>query len=305
MNSTKKRRVDEGGGGEQSSNGGGLVHEDLRAISSQMTSMMQTLNQLVDSNRTQMAMMSSMQGEITRLTEKCDEIKGLKGEIIRLTEKCNIMDKMSVARFDRMDDKQNTISENMNSRFEDVDNKQKYHQVLLKNQQWKYSASRPPNGYWDGLDEDEDVAAEEFLQQIKKYTEEMRYGTSNGDIRIHSHLRYGEVFLPHWKEFADALKQYRYCIKCLPEDNCDANFCLVGMELSDTVLDLLSNSLESTHFNRFVLGNNNLGQRGIEFALKYLQSNQIIKEFSLFDNAIDNMTDIKQICQTVEENPKG
>ena len=108
MNSTKKRRVDEGGGGgEQSSNGGGLVHEELKSISSHMTSMMQTLNQLVDSNRTQMAMMSSMQGEITRLTEKCDEIKGLKGEIIRLTEKCNIMDKMSVARFDRMDDKQN------------------------------------------------------------------------------------------------------------------------------------------------------------------------------------------------------
>ena len=41
MNSTKKRRVDEGGSvvGEQSSNGG-LVQDELKALSSHMTSMM-------------------------------------------------------------------------------------------------------------------------------------------------------------------------------------------------------------------------------------------------------------------------
>ena len=29
------------------------------------------------------------------------------------------------------------------TRFDDVENRQKYHEVLLKNQQWKYSAPYP------------------------------------------------------------------------------------------------------------------------------------------------------------------
>lgn len=159
MNSSlkKKRRVDEGGGHLLPSVG----DEDR---------LMQTLNELLDSNRTQMAMMSSMQ----------DEMKGLKGEIIRLTEKCNDMNKSIIQTNDYcnqmkksnqiMQVTQSNISDNMNSRFDDMDNKQKYHEVLLKNQQWKYSAPRPSEEYWDSVDEDEDAAAEEFLKDIYQTT---------------------------------------------------------------------------------------------------------------------------------------
>ena len=166
-----------------------------------------------------------------------------------------------------------------------MDNKQKYHEILLRNQQWKYSAPHLSDEYWDDLDEDEAAAtaADSFLTQIKQRTEEMRYGTVDGEISIEAPIIYNEEFLPHWKEFANALAQHQYCLKCLPKDT-ETKLVLCDMDLPDTVLDLLSKAFESTHFTRFALRDNNLGQRGIDFALKYLKSNQIMKRFALVDN---------------------
>ena len=291
MNSAKKRRVGEGGGGgEQSLNGGGLVHEELKAISSHMTNMMD--------------MMKSMQGEIAQLKNDSNQMKQNMLTMQR-TQIANYNTTMTTVlqmknTINAIQMAQTTISQSTNSRFDDVDNKQKYHEVLLRNQQWKYSAPRLSREYWDGLDEDEDVAAEVFLSQIKRSTEEMRYGTSNGDILISAVFPYNQEFLPHWKEFANALEQNQYCRKCQPQ-NTITKFHLAGMDLPDAVLELLSKALESTQFTKFILQNNNLGQSGIEFASNYLKGNCILKEFSLYDNTIDNMKDIKQLCQTVED----
>ena len=197
-------------------------------------------------------------------------------------------------------------TKSVNSRFDVAYNKQKYHEELLKNQQWKYSAPRLSTGYWNGLGENEGAVAWEFLKQIKQRTEEMRYGTGDGDIFINltnNHLPYNEAFLPHWKEFANALEQYQRCLKCQSEDDTDTKFCLMGVELPNRVLELLSKALKSTRFNRFVLGNNSIGQAGIDFALKYLKSNRIMKQFALVDNTIDNMKDVKQLCQIVKDHP--
>ena len=312
-NNAKKRRAGLGGGDDAPpENSNGLVHEELKMISSHMTSMMN--------------MMSSMKGEITRLTEKCDRmeksIEVMKEsqnniQVIQNTISENNMN----SRFDGVEDKldchkllknanqiievtQSTISDNMNSRFDDMDNKQMYHEILLKNQQWKYSAPRPSEEYWHTVDVA--GAAENFLKDIQQNTEGMRYGTGgetcDGIIILSAFLQYDVEFLPHWKEFADALKQYQYCLKCLPKDS-DTELALFSMELPDTVIDLLSKALESTHFTRFYLGNNNLGQSGIEFALKYVKNNHILKKFCLYNNTMNNMKYIKQLCQIVEEHP--
>ena len=67
-NNTKKRRVGVGGGDDAPSlpsddgeDNNRLVHDELRTLSSHMTNMMN--------------MMSSMKGEIIRLTEKCDRME--------------------------------------------------------------------------------------------------------------------------------------------------------------------------------------------------------------------------------------
>ena len=67
-----------------------------------------------------------------------------------------------------------------------MDDKLKYHDILLQNQKWVYSAPRPSADYWGTLEEEEENEAEDFLEQIKKCTEEMRYGTGNGEIVLNT-----------------------------------------------------------------------------------------------------------------------
>ena len=84
-------------------------------------------------------MINNMQAEITQLTQKCmsqnrtqtnitqsikQEITSMKGEITQLTEKCEHMEA------------------SIDSRFDGVDEKLKYHDILLQNQHWKYSAKQ-------------------------------------------------------------------------------------------------------------------------------------------------------------------
>jgi len=298
--STKKRRAGEGNnGGASGFQVDSSEQDELKVLSSHLTSMMEH-NRVQTENMTDMMdMMKSMQGEIASLRNKNDAMEKVMKKTLT---KCDNLEKSLVARFDIVEDKQNTISEDMNSRFDDMDKKQKYHEVLLKNQQWKYSAPRPSLEYWDTVGVD-DEAAESFLEQIKKYTEEMRYGTGDGNIDIDvDSLPYNEVFLPHWKEFANALEQYQHYLRCLPEGT-NTKLRLCDLDLPDTVLDLLSKALESTYFPTFHLWRNGFGQHGIDFALKHLQSNRILKEFSLYNNTIDNMKDIKQLCLIVDEHP--
>ena len=273
-NDAKKRRVDEGG----TVGCGGRQGRDDK--------LMAAIHQLLDQNRTQMVMMASMKDEMKSMQ---GDITSMKGEITQLREKCDGMEKIMLSRFDV------------------VDNKQKYHRVLLQNQKWKYSAPRPSQQYWDSLDEDgdQDDAAEEFLEQIKEGTELMRYGNGRYYILVCPNISvpYNQEFLPHWEEFADALEQHEYCLKCLPDDGIESVLRICNVELPDNVLRSLSNALKSTHFRQFTLQNNNFGQGGIDIVLKYLQNNRILEDFYFNDNPIEYMEDINRLCQIIREHP--
>jgi len=321
--SIKKRRVDSGISANGESGDGG-VHDELRDIKSMMqelinqnhiqnrtqTNMMNDMhdeianlteecNHMKEENLKQTTIMQSMQGEITRLSEKCNYmdsrlsislksqsnvINNMQGDINRLEKKCNSMESSTITRFDNVDDKLNGIQDKL-----------EYHEILLQNQKWKYSAPRPSAQVWSSLNENE---VKKFLKQIQTKTEEMRYGTCNGNIIISTApiLPYNEQFLPHWKEFASALEQYRYCLKI-------DSISLISMELPDTVVDLLSNALKSTHFQKVEFKNNDFGQKGINFALDYLKNNPTLKTFSFVDNPINNIDDINKLCELVKDHP--
>lgn len=250
----------------------GVVGEDLKEIKSTMHEMMHV--------------MKHMQGEITRLTKKCN---GMEKSIQKVHNK-------------------------LDTTYEEVDLKDRlnYLEVLLENQKWTYSAPRPSEDYWYNIeyDVDEEEAAEDFLQQIENKTKELRYGTSSvtsnkksysGDIEITATPLYDEEFYPHWKEFASALREHQYYLTRFEEHEC--TFRLSGMAIPDRVIDLLSNALEDTHFHHFILEDNSLTKHGVHFALTYLQTNHIIKEFNIKDNPIQNMKDVKRLCRIISKHP--
>ena len=76
-NTKKKRRVDEGGSGGAAGEHGMdcTVHQELKDIKSTMNEMMEHSRLQTQNMTNMMRMMQGMQGEITRLTEKCIEMK--------------------------------------------------------------------------------------------------------------------------------------------------------------------------------------------------------------------------------------
>ena len=277
----KKRKIDDQGG----TVGGGGGGESVAAVNEEATlTLTKTMTEVVNQSRDMLQMMQSMQEEMKNMQ---NTMKNIQSKQIRV-ENSNSQSMRDVKK------KLNTN----HMKFLDMDEKLKYHEVLLKNQKWEYSASRPLyDGYWDNLDEDEDEAAEEFLEQVEKYTKAMRYGhgISDGeiDVSLDTSVSYNEVLLPHWKEFANALEQYQYHLNSVPNIKSIIRF--NDMELSDEVVNLLSKALKSTHFRHVLFQDNNFGEKGIDFALKYLKGNDMCKEFSMKENEM-GMNDIKKLC---------
>jgi len=273
---TKKRRVG-GGSARVSINGGRETGgSELAAIKSMM-------QELVKQNRTQTDMISNMQGKINNMQE----------EITQLSNKCNMIEQAC--------NNTVTLNANMKKRFDGVDDKLQYHDILLQNQKWKYLAPYPWD-YLDSIEADERSQAEKFLNEIKICTEEMRYGKGDGDICLSvTPVEYNEVFLPHWKEYANSLEQYHYHLKHSTEQRDNVSkLRLLGIELPDKVVDLLSNALKSTHFQKIVLRNNNFSQKGIEFVLDYLESNPNLKHFYLEGSPINSMDDINLLGKLIK-----
>ena len=288
---TKRRRVGEEGSGGDGIIGGGRndnvkgsdhqndssVHQDLREMKSKMDELINQNRKQTENISNMLQMMQSQSRDIDQLTQANDTMQC---DINRLTH----------------------AIDNIQCNQLILERKLKYQDILLQNQKWVYSAPYPSDDYWSNLDGNDEEEVEDFLKQIKKCTEEMRYGTGDGEISIHADIPYNEEFLPHWEEFASALEQYQYHIKCSCSSN-ETKLRLVGMELPGKVIDLLSNALQSTYFNHFILRNNNISQKGIGFALDYLENNPTQKGFILVNNAIESMDDIKRLCKIVEAHP--
>ena len=140
--------------------------------------------------------------------------------------------------------------------------------------------------------------------RIQTCTEAIRYGTHNGEVRIIGGPRaHHEELLPHWIEFTDALCRYHFYLQCSVDYDKPSSFELSYMDLSDEVIDLLSSSLEKSQFNEFALINNRFGQKGIDFALKYIESNEKLVHFCLDENPIMCMENVRRLCGIIKFHP--
>ena len=145
----------------------GLAHE-LKAIKSVM-------KELLDHSHSQVA---SIQDEMKSTN---DEVKGMRNNVKNIRDKCNAMEK-SLQKIQNtnssLHETDTNFRDQMDSRFDNVENKQKYHELLLKNQKWEYSAPC--------LDGDSNLPprSQHFLGQIKDKTCNMRHGTRDGTVAL-------------------------------------------------------------------------------------------------------------------------
>lgn len=274
----KKRKTDGGGGDD----GGSTAMADIKSI----------LGAIMEQNRSQMEAMQSKMDAM--MDQSRSQIESMQSQMDAILEKLN----RSEARNERLEAAVRSMSD-----------RQRYHQVLLKNQHWTYLAPDPPS-----MELDETGLYRPFMLKMRGATREMRQGirvdgeASEGVFVLSSadYLYYdGEEFDPHWFEFAGALGEYRYCLRCLPEEKeAKSTLAIRNIELpSNRVLASLSRALRDTHFRRFELTNNMLESGGVDFALGYLESNPILEEFSLVENALGGRHELSRLCDVIRTHP--
>ena len=116
-----------------------------------------------------------------------------------------------------------------------------------------------------------------------------------------------KFLLPHWKEFCDALQEHQFALKCFPKEK-DTGLAISGVELPPAVIEMLSNSLKSTHFKTIAFTNNRLHryQDGIGFVSSCLRKNPLLEAFFFSGEQNDHIQGkehAKKLCQSIETHP--
>ena len=190
-----------------------------------------------------MAKMNEMQNEVDSMKSRLSDMDKLEDKCKNLEDKCGSMERSM--------------------------------KILIKEQKWEYSAPDIPESYWrdKGFDEDYIAQMNYFIQKIQKTTSNLRnneviyilLGNSGHDTV----LLHDDILLPHWKEIANALQLYQTSDNFTIE-----NFHLDYLQLSSSVISLLTPALKGDKIINFYLGNNDFAniREGIEFAVEIIES---------------------------------
>ena len=174
--------------------------------------------------------------------------KTLSCVILQMTKMREEMDGMKerLVRVDELEARCKTQEENFRLLEARCNSLERTVGVLTKDQEWKYLVSPIPSSHWEGHNEDYILELESFFNfEMKRYTNMLRGGKChdiNFERDYHDELLpYDGIFLPHWKEFADALQISNY----------SGNFFIAGIELSLVVLDMLTLALATKQIVAF------------------------------------------------------
>ena len=249
--------------------------------------------------RLQRAEMDSMKGQMNLQTS---EMASMRDEMHRLAKKCNTAEAAFQGIMNRVD-----------SRLDMHEKRQKYHQIMIKNQKYEYKVAHPrlygaePDGFRDSTQHDRSLvrSVESFFEQVKRETCKMRHGEGTGNVSLMVNVPYRNIFISHWEEFADALEEHQFMLDCLEQDEeRSPGLQLYDVDLSHPYLrQILSKALQKTHFKRFSLMNNNLGHGNIDFALDYVAGNKLLQSFKLARNTIDSVEDANWLCEIIKDHP--
>ena len=194
--------------------------------------------------------------------------------------------------------------------------KAKYLEVFIENQQWEYSAPIPTIAELISLgynENDADYIVSDIFT-MKGVTRNIRMG--NFLEHIHPNLgattieNFYQGYLPHYREFADALIEYRHAIEYMESDDAFlgdespvlASFCvsLGNTPLPREVLVLLQEIMQYTHFHHLIFNRNNLHGVGyVDFIANCVWPNTRLKVLDLNEINFEHTREIDVLCDAI------
>eukprot|EP00986_Skeletonema_menzelii_P001643 scaffold450_cov139-Skeletonema_menzelii.AAC.5 len=283
--------------------------------------------------------LSQMNATMMRMEEKLASVNSIERRCEQLEAKCssleNLLESTSKATKkhidEKIDGKCDSLANRLEAKVEEVHKQverslklHEYNEMLIKNQSWEYSAALPSMDHLvhdGGYTADEVAYLTETAEELKDLTTKMRRGEFPHDWNGNLKGIYMETsdsgdppfnyavnteLLPHWNEFAAALKQFTPVIKLLP-DNCESCFSLDYVQLNPNAMLLIKDALMGMPFKKLDFTNNNNGDgaRGgmsVDAILDVVESNKHLRKLVIWKNQIGSQH-IERLCSAVRNHP--
>ena len=177
-----------------------------------------------------------------------------------------------------------------------------------------YKSPSIPRSYWVSLGYDEAYigAMETFLQKLKMTTlilltgEQMDYqevcldggGYNDNGAPL---LLHDDMLLPHWGEFACALKGYKIEE---PTAYGGHRFTTSNVQLHPTVLAMLKEAFHAVHFKKLEFMRSFVdNEDGLKFIIDHVQKNPILGYLDWDNNPVDTVEHINHLIEVINSHP--
>lgn len=257
-----------------------------------------TMKELLDHSR---AVQVQMRSQTTAMSVMREEIKYLR-------KKCDDMGQI-ISRPPSTDGGIDAKIEHMSKQLGEINTRQKYHQVILKNQRWKFPS--PEEGETPYDDDWAKSSLELLIGMIATETEDIRRCKGDGSVLLISDdqslaanaLDY-QVTGRAWREFANALREHKFMLNCMHQEGGRPSLTFECLDLSDVfVCGVLSDALQYTHFKTLRLTESGLGKAGFDLAFNYMKCNPILDTIELDRNTSMHREDVDRLCTIIKSHP--
>ena len=260
-----------------------------------------------------MAMVDSTCDELQNLVNECSQLKkecqSLQQTNSELEHECKILRQTNSIILQRQLEGEAKISQlqgendSLKALLGKAEAKANYLEMVKKNQRWEYPLAVPSINeiMSDDIDVEDSENIHDDITAMKELTRSMRRGeflepidpNNFGDVN-----HYYDGYLPHYKEFADALIEYRHAIEYMEEKT--FRFRLGNTPLPKEVLDILQDALQQTHFHKLDFHINYLEGSGyISFIANCVNYNTRLKDLELNGITFEHTRDVEELCEAI------
>ena len=222
---------------------------------------------------------SSLERRCEQLEAKCSSLENML-ELTSQTTKKHIDEKFD-SLYLHLEQKSSLLENKLETKVDTVNVKverslklHEFNIMLIENQSWEYSADDSAFGFYD-VDEVEYLV--ENAEELKDLTTKMRQGEfpfldlticggiclEMSDVNPPFSEDVNNALLPHWEEFANALKQFTPAINLLP-DNCASCLMFESVQLNHDAMLLIKEALMGKPFRNLHFTTNNIEEALVE-----------------------------------------
>lgn len=263
----------------------------------------------MDPSRAEPHIEGCLQSRVRQLENECSELQQ-ECKILRQANSVLLQSQLEGEdKLSRLEEENDVLKLALNK----AERKAEYQDMVVKNEHWEYPHELPNTDELlsFGFNRRESHGIVSSITEMKNMIMKMRRGEiifdSLGGKSIYfpplghyywdTSLPYYEGLLPHYKQFVDALVEYRQTI----EHYGDEFLIRVGdASLPREVLDMLQEALKQTHFHSLDFRGNEIGGLGyIYFISTCVASDTRLKNLLLLNFTFEHSNDVDIFCQAV------